>query len=215
MNPDYMSRTLAYAFHKTDNPGGVTFLGIDVNTLMSEELSELLTMHMNITPEAIEHHNLSVNLMTGLLKLYNDSPFSPVIPVEKGHVYFTSDSSILLDRLSSTLCDEGEGVLIGKPSYATGITGLCKAIRVHVGFQDIDPFSLEAVKLFEDELLQSNRNGINIRMLILSQPNNNRGQYISYLKALTTDVTRVRHLSRTCNCARNIKYTSSQTKRMH
>jgi hypothetical protein len=180
---------------------------------MSDELSELLTTHMKITPETIEHDNLSVSLMTGLLKLYNDAPFSPIAPVEKGHVYFTSDSSILLDRLSWTLCNEGDGVLIGKPSYITDITGLCKAKRIYVGFKDIDPFSLEAVKLFEDELLQSNKKGVNIRMLILSQPNNSHGQYISYLKILTIDVTCVRRLSRTCKCARNIKYTLYQTKR--
>src|SRR5271167_5164112 len=90
---DHTVRPLKNVFHKIENPGGVVPLGIEGNTLMVKELSEFLTMRMTITPENFECDSSDPALTTGLLKLYNNAPFNPVIPVEKTQVLFEAGYS--------------------------------------------------------------------------------------------------------------------------
>lgn len=202
---DYWSRTLAYAYHKTDNPGGVILLGIDDNTLMAEEISEILSIHMRFTSDIFECHSSSAAITTGLLELYNNAPFNPIVPVEKEHIYFTAGCSMLFERLLWALCDAEEAVLIGRPSYFTDISGQSNINPIYVSFKGVDPLSLEAVHLYEEELLQSNRDGLNVRILILSQ-RHDHGKYVPDLNSLTLDVTPVRSLSNTYVFARNTRF---------
>jgi aspartate/methionine/tyrosine aminotransferase len=179
----YMGRALANAYNASDNPDGIISLGIAENTLMSQELSEFLSKHMEITPNLFGYGASCPglpDLTTGLVKLYNSSTFNPVVPVEAEHIYFTSGCTTLLDQCFWTLADQGEGVLIGRPSYggfAADMTTRSKLKPVHVSLKGINPFSKEVVKHYEQELLRSERQGIKVRMLILCQPHNPLGQY--------------------------------------
>jgi hypothetical protein len=181
---EYMSRVIDNAFDEVNNPEGVITLGIDENTLMSKELSEFLSIYMKITPDVFERVSPSPALITGLLNLYNNPPFNPAVPVEGKHLYFTADSAQLMEQLFWTFCDEGEGVLIRGPSCADNtadIAARCKIKPIYVCLKDVDPFSLEAVRRYEQELIRSGRNGVTASVLILSQPHNFPGQYTPLL----------------------------------
>lgn len=208
----YRSRAHANAYDKKKNPRGIISLGIDEDTLMSEELSEIVSMHMKITPDIFDQVSTSRTLTTRLLKLYNGAPFNPNISVEKNHIYFTAGCSILLEQLLSALCNEGEGILIGRPSYFTDIFGRCKTDPIYISFKDVDLCSLEAVQRFEEKL-ESNRNGVNVRMMILPQPYNVAGKYNLHLKNLTVGATLAIPLLNTYVFARNIKFTFCQSRR--
>ena len=182
-------RILKNVFHKVENPGGVIPLGIEGNTLMSEELSEFLTMHFKITPENFECDS-SVNALTnGLLKLYNNAPFNPVIPVEKTQIQFAADYSItVIEKLVATLCDEGERVLLGRSdiNFTNHMNGRWNVNFEYVNLKGVNPLTLEAVSRYEDHIVQSEQEGTKIRLLYLQNPHIQCGPSLIFLK---TDVT--------------------------
>lgn len=193
---DFMGRALANPYCEPDNPNGIISLGIAENTLMGNELSEFLSKNMKITPELFGYGGACPGLpsiVTGLLKLYNSEPFFPSLPVKKEHLYVTAGCAALLDQLFWVLCNEGEGVLLGKPTYGgftADMTARAKLMPVPVSLKGIDPFSVEAVGQYEKELLRSEENGVKVRMLILNTPHNPLGQYSPcFLAWLMLDVT--------------------------
>jgi 1-aminocyclopropane-1-carboxylate synthase len=211
-----MRRALANQYCESDNPNGIISLGIAENTLMANELSEFLSKNMKITPQLFSYGGACPGLpsiTTGLLKLYNSEPFCPLLPVKKQHLYVTAGCAALLDQLFWVLCNEGEGVLLGKPTYggfAADMTARAKLRPIAVSLKGMDPFSVEAVDRYEEELLRSEQNGVKVRMLVLNTPHNPLGQYlrISFLAYL--DVTLQRRWSPLCVFAKNIKFTSCQ-----
>lgn len=210
-----MSQALPYLYHKTDNPGGVISLGIDENTLMSEELSDILSTHMKINPDIFTHGSSGPALTARLLKLYNKNPFNSIVPVEKEHLYFTAGFSTLIERLLWTLCEEGEGVLTGRSSCIPGISERSKVIPIYVSLDDIDPFSSDAVGRFEKRVKQAHRSRWNVRMLIFSQPCNLYGKYIALWVNLMVDAIPVMPSSNTSVSARNITFILFLSKLTH
>lgn len=178
----FMGRALANAYHEIDNPDGIISLGIAENFLMSTELAEFLSKNMKITPNHFGYGGSCPgfpSLTKGVLKLYNSEAFNPVVPVSKDHIYLTAGCTTLLDQFFWTLCDEGEGVLIGKPSYGgfvTDMTARSKLTPIHVSLQGVDPFSIAAVQRYEEELLIAEASGIKVRVLLISTPHNPLGQ---------------------------------------
>jgi 1-aminocyclopropane-1-carboxylate synthase len=179
----FMGRALANPYHESENPDGIISLGIAENMLMSSEMAEFLSKNLKITTNLFGYGASSPglpSLIRGILNLYNSEPFKPVVPVTKNHIYPSSGCTTLLDQLSWTLCDEGDGVLIGRPCYggfAPDMTGRSKLTPVFVSLKGIDPFSLDAVRRYEEELLIAQTNGIRVRLLVLSNPHNPLGQY--------------------------------------
>ena len=180
---DSFHRALANAYHPIKNPNGIISLGIAENTLMYSELAKFLNNNMTITEDLFGYGANSPgvsSLMDGLLRLYNSETFSPVVRVEPKHVALTSGASGLLDSLFWSLCDEGDGVLIGKPQYggfANDMSIKAKCKLVAVSLKGIDPFSKDALSRFEEELLKAKNEGTKVRALVLCTPHNPLGQY--------------------------------------
>jgi 1-aminocyclopropane-1-carboxylate synthase len=188
------ARALGNAYHSTKNKNGIISLGIAENTLMYAELAKFLDENMTITPDLFGYSAVAPGLPSlreGLLRLYNAEPFNPVIPIIAQNLYFTAGCTALLDQLFWTLCDEGEGVLIGKPLYGGFVNDMkirSKVKLVAVSLKDHDAFSKEAVARYEEELLKAEENGIRVRALILCTPHNPLGQYYTLSFKIDTDV---------------------------
>src|SRR5579862_9306164 len=177
------SRALGNVYHPTDNPDGILSLGIAENTLMYNDIAEFLDENLKITPDLLGYGAVAPGLpalFKGLLKLYNAEPFNPVTPVKMEHLYFTAGCTALLDQLFHCLCDEGDGVLIGKPLYGGFVNDMqtrARATLLPVSLKGIDAFSKEAVVRYEEEYLSAKKMGINPRILVLCTPHNPLGQY--------------------------------------
>ena len=149
---------------------------------MYHDLATFLDKEISITPDLLGYGAVSPgppSLRSGMLRLYNSAPFNPVIPVKEEHLEFTGGCTALLDNLFWSLCDEGDGVLIGKPLYGgfePDMKVRSKVNLVAVSLKNYDPFSAEAVSSYEEELLKKKRDGITIRALILCTPHNPLGQ---------------------------------------
>jgi 1-aminocyclopropane-1-carboxylate synthase len=172
------TRALGNAYHPTNNPDGIISLGIAENTLMYNELATFLDRNMKITRVP--------SLFQGLLRLYNSAPFNPAIPVEQKHLAIAAGCTAILDNLFWSLCDNGDGVLIGKPLYggfANDLEIRSKVKLVAVSLKDYDPFEKKAVSRYEEELLNAKKKGIKVRALVLCTPHNPLGQYTTVIQS--------------------------------
>jgi 1-aminocyclopropane-1-carboxylate synthase len=179
---DYMSRALKNAYHPNDNPQGIITLGIAENTVMNADLATFLSTHMEIKSTMFGYGSVSPgppSLKAGLVRMYNAEPFNSIVPVESDQIHLAGGCSALLDQIMWTLCDEGEGVLVGKPLYGGFISDMqlrAKLKPIAVSLKGVDPFSVEAVARYEQELIKARINGIKVRMLVLCTPHNPLGQ---------------------------------------
>jgi aspartate/methionine/tyrosine aminotransferase len=176
------ARALGNVYHPKQNPNGIISLGIAENTVMYDDLAEFLDENLKITPDIMGYGAAAPGLpglYEGLLKLYNAPPFNPVDPVKREQLYFTSGCTALLDQLFYALCDEGDGVLLGKPMYGGFVNDMqtrARAKLIAVSLKGIDAFSKDAVKRYEEEYLKARQDGINPRVLVLCTPHNPLGQ---------------------------------------
>lgn len=179
---DSFSRALNEAYHPTQNPNGIISLGIAENTLMRAELSEFLNENIVVDADLLGYGAIiprPSGLTQGLIALYNSDPFNPFIPVTKGDIYCTGGCTVLLEQLFWILCDDGDGVLIGRPLYGGFLNDLNtkgKVELIPVSLEPYDPFSEEAVCRYEEEYYKAVARGINIRALVLCTPHNPLGR---------------------------------------
>jgi 1-aminocyclopropane-1-carboxylate synthase len=188
---DFMSRAISNAYHPNTGPNGIISLGIAENTLMSQSLATFLSQNLRITPDIFSYSASSpglTSLYDGLCKLYNGDTFSPAVKVDKDHLYVTAGCTTLLDQIFWTLCDKGDGVLIGRPCYGGFVPDMsvrsgCTPILVSL--KGLDPFSKGAVVRYEEELLEAKKRGVRVRVLVLCTPHNPLGQYLTTFRVLT------------------------------
>jgi 1-aminocyclopropane-1-carboxylate synthase len=179
---DFMSRAISNAYHPGTNPNGIISLGIAENALMSQSLVTFLSQNLRITPELFSYGASCpglTSLYDGLCKLYNGETFNPALKVDKQHLYVTAGCTTLLDQIFWTLCDKGDGVLIGRPCYGGFVPDMSvrsQCVPVMVNLKGIDPFSAAAVVRYEEELLEAQKRGVRVRVLVLCTPHNPLGQ---------------------------------------
>ena len=150
---------------------------------MFEHLASFLDANLHITPDLLGYGVVATGppaLLPALLRLYNSPPFHAAVPVTAEHLAFSAGCSGLLENLFWSLCDEGDGVLIGKPLYGgfeNDLHARAKATLIAVSLKGYDPFSKEAVKRYEEELIKAQERGVKARILVLCTPHNPIGQY--------------------------------------
>ena len=163
-----------------NHPGGLISLSSENASLMSKELSDYLGANMSVGPEILEN-GISPDAVTeSLLKVYSSSPFSPIEPIRKENLYYVDGHSELLERIVWAICDEAEGVLASRPCDLRFIKTMgerCKVKSLLVNLDRVDPFSGQAVKLYENEAVKAQANGTRVRALILTQPHSPPGRY--------------------------------------
>jgi 1-aminocyclopropane-1-carboxylate synthase len=180
-------RALADSYDSKSNPNGIISLGIAENTLMYDDIAEFLTGNLKVTPDLFGYGTAAMglpSLQEALIELFNSSTFSPVIPVIKEHLHFSSGSSAILDQLFYCLADVEDGVLIGKPMYGGFVHDLtmrAKDTLIAVSLKGYDPFSKDAIIRYEEEYIKARERGINVRILVLCTPHNPLGQLFPWL----------------------------------
>lgn len=172
---------LANAYDETKNPQGVISLGVAENALLHDEIVGYMNSHLKLTPKDLTYGDAATgsNRLKRNLATFVNEHFNPLIPVDAGDIIVSSGVSGVLDQLAWGICNEGEGVLIGRPVYSGFVTDLdsrSNVVPCPVAFGEIDPFSLEAVKCYVDRLHERRNKGMKIRALILTTPHNPFGR---------------------------------------
>lgn len=178
----------------TTNPTGYASLGIAENTLMHEKLSAHI--HSNL---AVPHHSFTYgDGMTGSKRLKSSiarfltDRLNPATTIQPEHISVTNGCSSGIEHLCWALGNPGDGFLLGQPHYGAFRPDVeyrtgCKLVQVP--FADVDPFGLNAVRKYEDALLDAQAKGTRIAGLILCHPHNPLGR--CYPREVIVDLMRL------------------------
>ncbi|KAM0504066.1 hypothetical protein ACHAP6_002714 [Verticillium nonalfalfae] len=168
-------------WHPESNPGGYLSLGVAENTLMHKEMIEYMKKTFNIESHFLTYGDgfTGSHLLREVAANFINERFRPVNPVLKKHVSITSGVGPALELSSFSLCDPGDGILLGRPYYGTFPSDMgarAGAQIVAVSFGEIDPLSEEAIPFYEQALLDAKERGIATKALILCNPHNPLGR---------------------------------------
>ncbi|EEY21820.1 1-aminocyclopropane-1-carboxylate synthase [Verticillium alfalfae VaMs.102] len=153
-------------WHPESNPGGYLSLGVAENTLMHKEMIEYMKKTFNIESHFLTYGDgfTGSHLLREVAANFINERFRPVNQVLKKHVSITSGVGPALELSSFSLCDPGDGILLGRPYYGT--------FPIAVSFGEVDPLSEEAIPFYEQALLDAKERGITTKALILCNPHN-------------------------------------------
>lgn len=150
-----------------------------------QEVVDYINSHFHITRRSLTYGDGSVGsnqLRQALAEFMNKTAFKPRIPLKGNDVTILAGVSSVIDSLAFCLCEHGEGILLGRPTYVGFISDMVNRAGVKpvmVGFEKtgVHPMSLEAVKCYEDALIEANNNGVPVRALLLCHPHNPFGTF--------------------------------------
>ncbi|KAL2755384.1 hypothetical protein ACRALDRAFT_2041761 [Sodiomyces alcalophilus JCM 7366] len=171
-------------WHPESNPGGYLSLGVAENTLMHDKLVHHITKNFSLNSHALTYGD-SFSGSHGLksaVAAFITRHFSSVQPVLPHHVVVTTGLGPAIESCAFSLCDPGDGILLGRPYYGTfpsDVASRAKAQIIPVSFGDIDPLGLDAIPFYEEALLDARERGIVTRAIILCNPHNPLGRCFS------------------------------------
>ncbi|KAK6340591.1 hypothetical protein TWF696_008917 [Orbilia brochopaga] len=153
------------------------------NSFMQKVVYDYLNKNLRLEAKQLGYGdgpNGSARLRKNLANFVN-TYFHPVEDVRPEQIVASSGVSGIMDQLVWILCDEGDGILVGKPMYsgfAKDFEARSRVVPVPVSFGDIDPFSAQALACYEQELMNFNkeRPGRRIRAVLLASPHNPFGK---------------------------------------
>ncbi|KAM0276829.1 hypothetical protein ACHAQH_006364 [Verticillium albo-atrum] len=159
-----MTDVVANFWHAESNPGGYISLGSAENFAINS--------HALTTGDGFSGSKALRTAIAG----YVNPHFKPATPVESQHVSATSGVGLAAEALAFSLLDRGDGVLLGHPYYGQFPADM--ATRAERDYSDAhnNPFSSDAIEVYEQVLVKSNKSGIPIKAVILCNPHNPLGR---------------------------------------
>ncbi|KAF7714221.1 1-aminocyclopropane-1-carboxylate synthase-like protein [Penicillium ucsense] len=168
--------------YSATNPNGYLNVGVAENALMHPELQQYLNQKLDLPVEYLTYNDGghgSTKLRRSIAHFLNRH-LKPATPLDAEHMVVTNGCSSAIEHVSWLFTDPGEGILLGRPFYGTFIPDMSSrpgAAVVTVEFDDVDPFSEEAVSNYEEALLAFQKSsGKPVRALMLCHPHNPLGR---------------------------------------
>ncbi|KAJ5459752.1 uncharacterized protein N7458_001304 [Penicillium daleae] len=164
------------------NPNGYINVGVAENALMHTELLQYLNKNPQLPAEYLTYNDGGggSNRLRRAIAQFLNRHLNPVIPLDAEQLVVTNGVSPAIEHVSWAFTDPGEGILLGRPYYGTFIPDLSTrpgATVVPVNFDDVDPFSAEAVSKYEDALVSFQQSsGKRVKALMLCHPHNPLGR---------------------------------------
>ncbi|KAL8828018.1 MAG: hypothetical protein Q9191_002835 [Dirinaria sp. TL-2023a] len=147
----------------------------DIKSIMSAGSSNSYDAETN--PGGIVSLGVAENRL--LVANFLNAHFHPTTPLKMESVSILNGVSSVIDSLAWCICDEGDGVLIGRPLYVGFVTDLenrAKVTPVYVDFGQEDVLGIAAVARYEQAFRQAAHRGITVKALLLCSPHNPLGQ---------------------------------------
>ncbi|XP_068947195.1 LOW QUALITY PROTEIN: 1-aminocyclopropane-1-carboxylate synthase-like protein 1 [Petaurus breviceps papuanus] len=177
-------------YDEDKNPNGIINFGTSENKLCFDLLSSRLTqrdMH-HIEPPLLQYPDWKGHMwlrdeVAGFLSYYCKAP----VPLKPENVVVVNGCASLFSALATVLCDPGEAFLISSPYYGAitqhvYLYGNVQLVYAHLDSRvtgmDSRPFQL-TVKKLEIALQGAKSEGINVKGLILINPQNPLGDIYS------------------------------------
>ncbi|KAF2099405.1 PLP-dependent transferase [Rhizodiscina lignyota] len=164
-----------------DNPDGIVDFGNAENFLMHNLMTEYINHRRPFQWKLCTYNEGatgSTRLCSAMAGLVNDY-FAPLTPISADHITFTAGVTALNEMITQVLCNEGDTIMLGRPSYGSFNKDLVLRTDVqleYVGFNGADQFAPEVVDVYADALKQARERGSKVRALLVCNPHNPLGR---------------------------------------
>lgn len=166
------------------NPDGMINLAAAENYCMLPKIAQYISDHrldIDLSPFDFSYNEGPwgcKRLREGLAKHFNRR-FRAFRQVDEADICITNGTTTTISMLGTALAEPGEGVLMSAPIYQAfpndfSLQAGVKA--VHVPFRDVDQFTPEGVRCYEEALLKARDEGMKVRMVLLCHPHNPLGR---------------------------------------
>ncbi|PQE06902.1 acc synthase protein [Rutstroemia sp. NJR-2017a BVV2] len=162
------------------------FLGVGENNLLQQEVATRINKNSIIIPNDHMGYGMgprgSPRLRKALVSFFN-SEFRAFEPVLEKELLILPGVAAVIDALTWSLCNDGEGIITPVPFY-TGFkpmtSGRARGVLIPAPFQCVEGYrSLEDIfnpemnkKALERTLLQATQDGVKVRALMISKYDN-------------------------------------------
>ncbi|KAL4894299.1 pyridoxal phosphate-dependent transferase [Aspergillus ambiguus] len=169
-------------WHSETNPEGYVSVGVAENVLLHDLLLEYIHSNTQLTANYLTYNDGSAgsNPLRKAIAHFLNRHMVPFQPVAPQHVVVTNGCSSAIEQLSWAFMEPGEGVLLGKPYYATFIPDLSLrsgAVVIPVNFDDTDPLGMDMFTRYEKAATEfEGRTGKRVRAVMLCHPHNPLGR---------------------------------------
>ncbi|XP_057312166.1 probable inactive 1-aminocyclopropane-1-carboxylate synthase-like protein 2 [Hydractinia symbiolongicarpus] len=172
-------------YNEKTNPKGIINLGTAENRIVYDVVKEKMnSVKASDIPEKYTHYcKLSgTDEFRDKLNTFFTNNFKPSVKLQRDDIYVMNGCGTVIEALGYSLCDEGDGVLIPAPYYCGFESDLeqrigVKTYPVHLeskSLHQVKPFQL-TTQLLEEAFIKAEEEGIHIKALLLSNPNNPLG----------------------------------------
>ncbi|KAF2019461.1 PLP-dependent transferase [Aaosphaeria arxii CBS 175.79] len=165
------------------NPEGYVSLGCAENALMHGELRDFINEKnlVDTNARAFTYGDGpfgSIPVRKALAKFFTER-FGAFTPVDADQIVVTNGVTASIEHVAWALANPGEGILLGRPYYRAFLPDITQRPNVNVvpvSFGDVNPLSTDCVRKYEEALLESNKQGVKVRALMLCHPHNPLGR---------------------------------------
>ncbi|KAF3906042.1 hypothetical protein ABW21_db0206590 [Orbilia brochopaga] len=115
-----LMKLMENTYNEQTNPHGIINLAIAENSFMQKVVYDYLNENLRLEAKQLGYGdgpNGSARLRRNLSKFVN-TYFYPVEAVKPEQIVASSGVSGIMDQLVWALCNEGDGILVGKPMYS-------------------------------------------------------------------------------------------------
>ena len=166
------------------NPNGYVSVGVAENRLLHADLEQHITRTINVKDCAFTYGDgpKGSHRLRDVLVKFIGKHFKPRIPLRPDHIMVTNGVTPGIEHLSWACADAGDAFLLGHPYYGAFVADITVRPEVElitVKFGEVDPLSMEAVKYYEQAVLNARKRGVTVKGLMLCNPHNPLGRCYS------------------------------------
>ena len=172
---------ISQPWHPETSPSGYVNLGVAENTLVHNRLIAKIKSEFDMTSSALTYGDGQKRLKRAAARFITRN-FNAQSPLTADHVAVTNGCTTAIQNLSWALANPGDVFLIGRPFYGGMPTDVERRTGVTlrpVSFGAVDPTSVAAVQIYEEELLHLQEQGKRVAGLIIVNPHNPLGRCYS------------------------------------
>ena len=171
-------------WHPESNPDGYVSVGVAENRLMHSELTDRIAKCPPMPESGLTYGDgpFGSHRIRKAMANFLTEKLRPVASLDKDDIIITNGVSHSIEHTSWAFLNPSEGFLLGRPHYGAFVPDIELRPDAHVvpvSFGNVDLISTEAVKLYESALLESRKNGIEVKALMLCSPHNPLGRCYS------------------------------------
>ncbi|EGX92358.1 aspartate aminotransferase, putative [Cordyceps militaris CM01] len=164
-------------YDKETNPDGVISFALAENKLAVQDVRDFV--NRNVTFEVNDFNYGTTDRFPRALAAHLTEYLHPFLPIEPEHIRATSSCTALHDMLAWAVADPGDAILLNRPIYGRFELDFTNREKVKILYADTDAetcLQVSALQKYEEALAEAAASGINVRAILIVNPNNPLGQ---------------------------------------